>query len=205
MTQLRHAVPTDRPDRHRMPSRVGWAAAAGTFAVALVLAGCSSSPASDDTPPGGVSNAQGSTTEQDSTPEDESAAEPDDAQAQEETCDWDSPKISGPAEAPAGQSGELPEILVGSWQHTHTDEGSGFQEVTNDHRYVFTSPDRMLYCQHVPGATEYAENGADIVLNGTVIELPGGKYSYTVTAWDEDTLTWDNPVGGGYVYLLQRR
>lgn len=70
---------------------------------------------------------------------------------------------------------------------------------------MFPSPDRMLYCQHVPGATEYAENAADVVLNGTAIELPGGKYAYTVTAWDDDTLVWDNPVGGGYIYLLQRR
>lgn len=96
-------------------------------------------------------------------------------------------------------------MLVGSWQHTHTDEGSGFEEVENDHRYVFTSPERMLYCQHVPGATEHDENAADVVLNDTAIELPGGKYAYTVTAWDQDTLVWDNPVGGGYTYLLQRR
>jgi hypothetical protein len=96
-------------------------------------------------------------------------------------------------------------VLVGSWQHTHTSEGAGFEEVTNDHRYVFPSPERMLYCQHVPGATDHAENAADVTLNGTEIELPGGKYGYTVTAWSEDTMLWDHPVGGGYVYLLQRR
>ena len=97
----------------------------------------------------------------------------------------------------------VPELF--RWQHTHTDGGSGFEEVTNDHRYVFPAPERMLYCQHVPGATEHAENAANVVLNDTAIELPGGKYAYTVTAWDEDTMVWDNPVGGGYVYLLQRR
>lgn len=86
------------------------------------------------------------------------------------------------------QTGELPEVLVGAWQHTHTDEGSGFEEVTNDHRYVFPTPERMLYCQHVPDATEHAENAADVVLNDTTIELPGGEYAYTITAWDEDTL-----------------
>ncbi len=94
---------------------------------------------------------------------------------------------------------------MGSWQHTHTDEGSGFEEVANDHRFVFPSSDRLLYCQHVPGATDHAENAANITLNDTKIELPGGKYGYTVTAWDDDTMLWDNPVGGGYIYLLQRR
>ncbi|PRZ41961.1 hypothetical protein CLV47_10789 [Antricoccus suffuscus] len=135
----------------------------------------------------------------------DSLDEPAEAQVPQETCDWASPKVSGVAEVPVGQDGELAEVIVGSWQHTHTDEGNGFVATTNDHRYVFPSPDRMLYCQHVPGATDHDENAADIVLNGTTIELPGGKYSYTVTAWDEDTLVWDNPVGGGYVYLLQRR
>ncbi|SJM52511.1 hypothetical protein CZ774_05665 [Frigoribacterium sp. JB110] len=96
-------------------------------------------------------------------------------------------------------------MLVGSWQHTHTDEGSGFEAVTNDHRFVFPSPDRMLYCQHVPGATEHEENAANVVLNSTRIEWGGGEYGYTVMAWDADTMVWDNAVGGGYIYLLQRR
>lgn len=125
--------------------------------------------------------------------------------SQAEDCDWDAPRLSAAAEPPDGQEGELAEVLVGAWQHTHTDEGSGFEAVTNDHRYVFPSPDRMLYCQHVPGATDHAENAADVALNGTTIELPGGQYSYTITAWDAETVVWDNPVGGGYVYLLQRR
>lgn len=169
-------------------------------ALALVLTGCGTSTGHD-----GKTEEPVHTSGSESTPSQDSPAEPTEAQAQEETCDWDSPKIAGTAEAPAGQDGELADVIVGAWQHTHTDEGSGFEATTNDHRYVFPSPDRMLYCQHVPGATEHEENAADIVLNGTVIELPGGKYGYTVTAWDEDTLMWDNPVGGGYVYLLQRR
>src|SRR5690606_31055944 len=125
-------------------------------------------------------------------------------QATEASCNWESPRLFAPAEAPTGQEGELATVLVVSWQHTHTDEGSGFEEVENDHRYVFTSPERMLYCQHVPGATEHDQSTANVVLNDTAIELPGGQYAYTVTAWDQDTLVWDNPVGGGYVYLLQR-
>ncbi|RCS63192.1 hypothetical protein CIK77_03145 [Microbacterium sp. JB110] len=63
----------------------------------------------------------------------------------------------------------------------------------------------MLYCQHVPGATEHEENAANVVLNSTRIEWGGGEYGYTVMAWDADTMVWDNAVGGGYIYLLQRR
>lgn len=171
-------------------------------ALAFVLVGCSTSPS--DAP-----GEQGSTTGSEQSPSspssDDDPAEPAGERVQEETCDWDSPKISGDGLAPVGQAGELPKVLIGSWQHTHTDEGAGFEAVTNDHRFVFSSPDRMLYCQHVPGATDHAENAADVTLNGTKIELPGGKYAYTVTAWDDNTMLWDNPVGGGYVYLLQRR
>jgi hypothetical protein len=112
--------------------------------------------------------------------------------------------MSGAAEVPSGQNGVLAELIVGAWQHTHTDDGSGFVEVTNDHRFVFPSADRMLYCQNVPGETDFAENAADIVLDGTLLDLPSA-YDYTVLAWDADTMLWDNPVGGGYVYLLQRR
>ncbi|MGO2745318.1 hypothetical protein [Microbacterium sp.] len=54
-------------------------------------------------------------------------------------------------------------MLIGAWQHTHTDEGSGFEAVMNDHRYVLPSPERMLYCQHVPGATDYADQSANIL------------------------------------------
>lgn len=166
-------------------------------ALALVLAGCGASAE-----PEKASGEPQSTAGVEAADSDDSPAE---AQTQEETCDWDSPRISGPAETPAGQDGVLAEVIVGSWQHTHTDGGNGFEETTNDHRFVFPSTDRMLYCQHVPGATDHAENAGDVTLNGTTIELPGGKYSYTVTAWDDDTMVWNNPVGNGYVYLLQRR
>lgn len=185
--------------RTGMLPRARWMITVGVVGV-LALTGCSMSPTADGT------NAGASAEDQVETPENEPAPEPAEGdKGQEETCDWDSPKISGAAEAPDGQAGELETVLIGSWQHTHTSEGGGFEEVTNDHRFVFPSPERMLYCQHVPGATDHAENAADVTLHGTKIELPGGKYGYTVTAWSEDTMLWDNPVGGGYVYLLQRR
>lgn len=184
-------------------SRRHVAAIAMAAAATCVLAGCAqgSTPQLDE----GTSTTPSAAQEASSAPEEESPAEAGDENSQEETCDWDSPKISGAAEATDAQDGDLAEVLVGSWQHTHTDEGSGFEEVTNDHRFVFPAPDRMLYCQHVPGATEHQENATDVVLNDTRIEWGGGDYGYTVMAWDADTMVWDNPVGGGYVYLLQRR
>lgn len=173
---------------------------------ACVLAACASegAPQLDEevaTPAGSAQEAN----EENPEPEEESSAEAGDELSQEETCEWDSPRISGAAEPTEAQAGELAEVLVGAWQHTHTDEGSGFDEVTNDHRFVFPAPDRMLYCQNVPGATENKENATDVVLNDTRIEWGGGEYGYTVLAWDADTMVWENPVGGGYLYLLQRR
>lgn len=206
------APPADRQGSH---ARLRRAIAVSAFVIAL--AGCSDTDAAEspDSGDAAVEPSPAAATEPttgdapaadpDPSSSDQSATVPAEDRTQEEICDWESPKLDEPVEAPDGKNGELAEVLVGSWQHTHTDDGSGFEEVTNDHRYVFPSPDRMLYCQHVPGATEYAENAANIGLNGTTIELPGGDYSYTVTAWDQDTIMWDNPVGGGYVYLLQRR
>lgn len=190
----------------RLQQGIGRAAHAAVICAvsALLLTGCGQGVSAGEEPTvAAPDNAQG----QASGPDEESPSAPEKpaASTQEETCEWDSPRASAAADVPDGQSGELSETLVGSWQHTHTDDGSGFEEVMNDHRYVFPSSERMLYCQHVPGATEYEQNAADVVLNGTAIELPGGKYAYTVTAWDDDTMLWDNPVGGGYIYLLQRR
>lgn len=187
----------------REHSRVRLLIVAAVCATVFALAGCATPAVPDGAKPDAADT--GSSTSE--TTDDESPAEPaepvDDG-AQAESCDWDAPRISGSAEVPSGQDGVLAEVLVGAWQHTHTDDGSGFVEVTNDHRFVFPSADRMLYCQNVPGETDFAENVADIVLNDTLLDLPS-KYDYTVIAWDADTMLWDNPVGGGYVYLLQRR
>ncbi|WP_438254574.1 hypothetical protein [Microbacterium sp. A82] len=186
------------------PSRFRWGLAVGSLAVVLALASCTVPAASEEAAPGGVADEQASASEPATASDGGSTAEPVE-NTQEESCDWNSPRITGSVDTPQEHGLELSEVLVGAWQHTHTDEGSGFEEVPNDHRFVFPASDRLLYCQHVPGATEYAENAADVTLSDTTIELPGGKYGYTVTAWDEDTMLWDNPVGGGYVYLLQRR
>lgn len=177
---------------------------------AAVLAGCSSAASSEGTSAEAATDATSATDAApatDGAPDAEAApdAGPIDAHVQQETCDWDADRISGPNAPPGSQDGDLAQTLVGAWQHTHTDEGAGFEPVTNDYRYVFPSSDRLLYCQHVPGVTDFAENSGDITLHDTTIELPGGVYSYTVIAWSDDAMIWDNPAGGGSVYLLQRR
>ena len=191
--------------------------AVAAVALLLLVAGCSGTAAPDEA----VEDPSQSTEvgaaavedsqpvedpEQDAeeTPAEEEPAAVAEVLIQEETCDWDSPRVSGSGEVPTGQDGDLAEIIVGSWQHTHIDDGGGFAEATNDHRYVFPAPNRLLYCQDVPGITDRAENAGDITLNGTTIELPGGVYSYSVTAWNEDAMVWVTSADGS-AYLLQRR
>ena len=126
---------------------------------------------------------------------------------QEETCDWDSAPLSGVGAVPAGPGDtELASALVGAWQHTAIDSGSGFEPLgaTTDIRYVFPSTQRLLYCQDVKGATSQAENAADISLQGADIMLPGNVAGYTVTAWDAGTMVWKNNRDDS-LYLLQRR
>lgn len=126
---------------------------------------------------------------------------------QEETCGWDSPAVSGDSGgAPNGQEGDLATVIVGAWQHTHFDSGSGFEPngPGTDIRYVFPSATRILYCQDVAGATNQAQNAADITLDGTKIVLPGSAPGYTATAWNADTMVWTNNLDGS-TYLLKRR
>src|SRR5690554_4568715 len=91
----------------------------------VALAGCSGDAAETDQ----TSSVQAPATEPASSaspdvdPEPTDAAEPTDDAVQEETCDWDSPRLTAPADVPTGQDGDLQTVIVGSWQHTHTDEG----------------------------------------------------------------------------------
>ena len=125
---------------------------------------------------------------------------------QEETCDWDAARLnSGSANPPSSAGSNLATTIIGSWQHTHIDTGSGYEELkpTRDIRYVFPSTTRMLYCQDVQGATSQAENAVDIELDGTkiVLPLPTG---YQVMTWSNDTMVWTNERDGS-LYLLKRR
>lgn len=127
---------------------------------------------------------------------------------QEEACDWDSPRLaSGSAsDVPSSSGADLASVLIGSWQNTHIDTGSGYEALkpTRDIRYVFQSTTRMLYCQDVQGATSHAENAVDFVLDGTEIVLPSPATGYQVLAWNDDTMVWKNHRDGS-LYLLKRR
>lgn len=174
--------------------------AAALLVSALVLVGCAAEPVDDTNSQSSDSAAPGT----DST----APAEPEPAPVtQEETCDWDSSRAdSGSAKAPTGQSGDIATVLIGAWQHTHIDSGSGYEALapTTDIRYVFPSTNRMLYCQDVAGATSQAENAVDITLEGTEIVLPSPATGYGVVAWDQNTMVWENHRDGS-MYLLTRR
>lgn len=117
----------------------------------LALAGCDAQPASEASTQGDAASEQASSgaasassEAAEPSPTEDAAEEPVEELSQAEDCDWDAPRLSAAAEPPEAQEGAPAEVLVGAWQHTHTDEGAGFEAVTNDHRYVFPSPDRML-------------------------------------------------------------
>ena len=122
------------------------------------------------------------------------------------TCDWDSPRLSsGDASEPSGEGDDIAVAFLGSWQHTHINEGGGFKPVkpTTDIRYVL-SADTFLYCQDVQGATKQAENSAPLILEGDEIVLPSPATGYKIVAWNENTMVWLNNRDGS-LYLLQRR
>lgn len=189
--QLRHR----RGTQHE---KAAWAV--GVCALIVTLTGCA--PESSGPMQTTAATAPDAASEPEPTSEPEASAEAK-PQPQEETCDWDSPAAAGGTDAPSGQEGDISTVLVGAWQHTHYDTGAGFEAVDNDIRYIFPSAERILYCQHVPGVTEYAENAANFTLNGTSIDLPGAP-GYEVSAWDDDTMLWINRADDS-TYLLQRR
>lgn len=140
-------------------------------------------------------------------PETPAQDQPPAPRVQEETCDWDSPQLVSQGASgivPSGQVGSLPDTIIGAWQHTHFDTGSGFEPVAEDIRYVFPSIDRILYCQHVPGITNQAQNAADISWEGDRIVLPGAAPGYLVTEWSDSAMVWLNLMDDSH-YLLQRR
>lgn len=122
-------------------------------------------------------------------------------------CDWDSGRLSsdGAGGEPTSEGSDLPQAILGSWQHTHIDTGAGFEPIGPDVdiRYVL-SADRFLYCQDVEGATDKSENSAPLKLEGAEIILPSPATGYAVTAWNDDTMVWLNHRDGSF-YLLRRR
>lgn len=189
------------------PRRLLGSARGGGLALALLvplplLGGCVALPEL-----GGTSHVtpEGAASEQPATPDFPDSGTEDAPRTQAESCDWDAPKLSATASGvPQATDGELQTTIVGAWQHTHFDTGGGYEAVEADIRYVFPSSDRILYCQHVPGVTEHAENAADFVWDETRIVLPGAAPGYVVVSWDADAMVWLNRADNSH-YLLQRR
>lgn len=179
------------------------------LASTLLLVGCAPDPLFDS--PGSTSQEGSqdntSTEGEPSTPVEPATPAVPEPEAQAESCDWDSPRLSSSgADAPHGQSGDLKAALIGAWQHTHIKDGADYEAVKpgTDIRYVFPSATRMLYCQDVAGATSQAENAVDLQIEGTKLVLGSSGVSYGVVAWSADTMVWKNHRDGS-LYLLKRR
>lgn len=121
--------------------------------------------------------------------------------------DWDLGRLTSvdASEIPAAEGSDVAQAILGSWQLTHIDAGSGFEPVgpTIDIRFVL-SPDQVLYCQDVEGAPDKAEISAPLKLEGVEIVLPSPATGYAVTAWTDDTMVWLNHRDES-LFLLRRR
>lgn len=178
-------------------SRRLWSAALAA-ALALTVAGCVGPPVTSGDAPNPAAGAAESPTAS------EPAADETPSAPVADSCDWESEAVSASAEAPTGEAGALEEVLPGAWQHTHFDSGEGWEPASNDIRYVFPSTDQLLYCQHVPGITEHAENRASISLDGNLIQPPSPHPGFEVLAFSADRMLWLNHFDGSK-YLLVRR
>ncbi|MGX1702282.1 hypothetical protein [Microbacterium sp. NPDC055357] len=174
-----------------------------SLVTALVLVGCATGQPSEAT------DTSDAPAPQNSSIEPAAAAKKDVGQTdrveQADSCDWDSAPLTPPgATAPSDKAGDLQSLIVGAWQHTHYDDGSGFEPVEQDIRFVFPTNTQLLYCQDVTGITDRAENRAAITWEGERMILPGQAPGYIVTEWDADSMVWTNRMDDSS-YLLQRR
>ncbi len=188
---------------------------AALMAAVTVLTACSSSDTANSsgttqtTVSGSTASTDAPTTTAAATASTDTTAAPDTTAPAVVTagCNWESARLSSDVadDAPSDEGTDLATAILGSWQHTHINEGSGFVPVkpTTDIRFVLTS-DRFLYCQDVEGVTEQAENSAPLNLEGNELVLPSPATGYAVTAWDEHTMIWLNHRDGS-LYLLRRR
>jgi hypothetical protein len=185
--------------RRNLSSRFG--IAAGAMSILLLLGGCAAGVGV-----GGQTSAPSETSiDAEATPGDDAGVSNAMPQSQEESCGWDASRLStGVPDVPKSGDVELQSSIVGAWQHTHFDTGSGYEAVSHDIRYVFPSSDRLLYCQHVPGVTEYAENAADVTWDNTRIVIGGSTPRFEVLSWNATTMIWLNLADDSH-YLLQRR
>ena len=172
----------------------------GVFlAFTLLLTGCAAESKTE--------NAEAPNSTAPSNPPTETTKPKDEPVTQEATCDWETGRLeSGASNAPSSNVGELSTVLIGAWQHTHIDSGAGFEPVkpTTDIRYVFPSTTTLVYCQDVTGAMKKAGRTVTISLDGVELILPSPATGYAVTAWDANTMAWENHRDGS-LYFLKRR
>lgn len=181
--------------------RLTGASAILAIGLAFALAGCA--PALDSAEPGGATSPSPTVSPSATPGSGTSGTEKSPEQAA--SCEWDSPQLpAAAAVAPKGTVGDLAIALIGSWQHTHFDSGTGFEEVSKDIRYVFPSTEQLIYCQHVPGVTDHAENAAAYTLEGSTILPPSPHPGFEALAWSGDSMLWKNNRDGS-TYLLVRR
>ncbi len=169
----------------------------------VCIFGLASCAAEDDTPPASqdVPADSGTTGSEETAAPEEAASE---AVVQAADCGWEAPRIEGSAAAPSDAPTNLAAQLVGAWQHTHFDTGSGLEAPLPDNRYVFPTEGGMLYCQDLPGVTDKAENATEITITGNLIQPPGGHPGFEVVAVSDDAMQWINKTDGS-TYLLARR
>jgi len=122
-------------------------------------------------------------------------------------CDWDSARLpSTDVELPTEITGDLPGVIEGSWQHTHTVAPDGTVKATlptSDLRYVLTAK-KFHFCQRIDGGSP-SENVGFISWEGNVLSVNDGVARYTVLAANADTLVWGNQRIEGEKFVLRRR
>lgn len=123
---------------------------------------------------------------------------------QEATCDWGSSRLQGTGETSTEAPSNIEAQIIGAWQHTYFDTGSGREAPGPDIRYIFPTVGGMVYCQDLPGVTDQAENHAEITFEGNLIQPSGGHPGFQVVAMSQDTMRWINNLDGSQ-YILERR
>lgn len=183
---------------------------AALLTVPLVLGGCAAQTAEPAGGPAAAAPAPDDSTPAEPAPDDADGTadggEDAELRQQAESCEWDAAVLRSDIPSDVSSAGgDLQADIIGSWQHTHYDSGSGYTALDDeDIRYVFPSADRLLYCQHVPGQTEYAENAAAIEWDENRIVLPGAAPGFVVESWNAEAMVWVNLMDDSR-YLLQRR
>lgn len=119
-------------------------------------------------------------------------------------CDWEHDPAAWSGTMPTRSPVDLGSALIGAWQHTHFDDGDGIEPVTGDIRYVFPADGEMIYCQHIAGITDRAEQAAPITIVDNRISPPAPHPGFDVMLMGDDTMVWINNMDGSSYVLVRR-